>query len=42
MVFLNGQGEDVTPAYYFRIHVVKDEISQAIDDRFAFVEFVLW
>ena len=42
MVFLDGQSEDITPAHYLRIHVVKDEISQAIDDRFAFVEFVLW
>ncbi len=33
LLSLDGQSEDIAPAHHLFVHVVKDEIPQAIDDQ---------
>ena len=40
LVFLDGEGEDGTAPDDLFIHVVEDEVAQAIDDELALVDFV--
>lgn len=40
LAFVDGQGEDVASTHHLCSHVVKDKITQAINDELALVELV--